>query len=104
MSLSLTQRQRDLLAYLHRYMGESGGMAPTYEQMRAALDLASKSTVHRLLDGLEARGHIRRLRYKQQAIELLRDAPLVIEPGSLTDQALTALAASMALEIQRRGL
>lgn len=104
MSISLTKRQAECLAFLRRYLAENDGSAPTFEQIRVALDLSGKSSVHRLLESLEARGHIRRLPYRQQAIELLDRPRHPVEPGSLTDHALKALAEAMAVEIKRRGL
>lgn len=58
-ALGLTPRQRDALAYLNDYTN-SRGYSPTYNEIGAALGLGSKSGVHRLVVGLEKRGHIRR--------------------------------------------
>ena len=51
---------------------EEHGYAPSFEEMADALNVASKSNIHRLLDALEERGFIRRLRHRSRAIEVLR--------------------------------
>lgn len=104
MSISLTKRQAEGLAFIRRYMAENQGRAPSCEEIRIGMAMASKGTVVALLNNLEVRGHIRRLPHKTRAIEILGGAPALIEVGGLTDQALKALAASMAAEIRRRGL
>lgn len=63
----LTARQQQLLAFI-----DSCATTPSFDEMRAALGLASKGGVHRLIDGLEERGFIRRLRRKARAIEVVR--------------------------------
>ncbi len=67
----LTQRQLQLLRFIHAYMREHG-VPPSFEEMRHALGLRSKSGIHRLISGLEERGYIRRLAYRARAIEVLR--------------------------------
>lgn len=67
----LTPRQRECWAFLHAYSRQHG-CAPTFEEIAAELNVASKSSVHRLLKGLEERGFIRRLRHRRRAIELIR--------------------------------
>lgn len=71
--MSLTQREADLMDFLRQRIGETG-IAPSLEEMRKGLGLAAKSGVHRMLEGLEERGRIRRLPGKARAIE-------IIEPG-----------------------
>ncbi len=70
----LTQRQLELLTYIHSYVSEHR-VPPSFEEMRNALQLKSKSGVHRLISGLEERGYIRRLAYRARALEIVR-APL----------------------------
>jgi repressor LexA len=70
----LTQRQRQLLQFIERYVAERG-VPPSFEEMRDALKLRSKSGIHRLIIGLEERGYIRRLPYRARALELTRAAP-----------------------------
>ncbi|MDX1540087.1 MAG: transcriptional repressor LexA [Geminicoccaceae bacterium] len=70
----LTQRQHQLLQYIHGYMADRG-VPPSFEEMRDALRLRSKSGIHRLIKGLEERGYIRRLPYRARALELTREPP-----------------------------
>jgi SOS-response transcriptional repressor LexA len=72
-SFSLTQRQRDTLRFIQGYQEAHQGVSPTCAIIRDGLGLAgtSKSAAQRLLTQLEARGHIRRLFGRQQAIEVL---------------------------------
>jgi repressor LexA len=67
----LTQRQHELLHFIHRYFSEHG-VPPSFEEMRDALKLRSKSGIHRLITGLEERGYIRRLPYRARALEVTR--------------------------------
>lgn len=67
----LTQKQLELLKFIHEKSRESG-ITPSYEEMATALNLASKSGVHRLVSGLEERGFVRRLPNRARAIEILR--------------------------------
>jgi repressor LexA len=67
----LTQRQRQLLQFIHGYLRDHG-VPPSFEEMRAALRLKSKSGIHRLITGLEERGYIRRLAYRARALEVIR--------------------------------
>ncbi len=67
----LTQRQLQLLTYIHSYVSEHK-VPPSFEEMRHALKLKSKSGVHRLISGLEERGYIRRLAYRARALEIVR--------------------------------
>lgn len=67
----LTQRQLQLLRFIHEFV-ERNGVPPSFDEMRRALKLKSKSGIHRLISGLEERGHIRRLAYRARAIEVVR--------------------------------
>lgn len=67
----LTQRQHQLLEFIHSYMTDHG-VPPSFEEMRGALRLKSKSGIHRLITGLEERGYIRRLAYRARALEVVR--------------------------------
>lgn len=68
----LTQKQRDLLAYIIKYHAEKGGITPSFEEMREALNLKSKSGVHRLMLTLEERGFIKRLTHRARSVEITR--------------------------------
>jgi len=67
----LTRKQHDLLTFIDRRLGQ-GGISPSFEEMKAALGLQSKSGVHRLINALEERGFIRRLPNRARALEVLR--------------------------------
>jgi repressor LexA len=76
----LTSKQRDLLMFIHRRLGESG-ISPSFDEMREALDLKSKSGVHRLISALEERGFIRRLPNRARALEVVK-MPEVAAPAA----------------------
>jgi repressor LexA len=67
----LTRKQSELLTYIHQRLTESG-VSPSFEEMKDALALKSKSGVHRLISALEERGFIRRLPNRARALEVLR--------------------------------
>ena len=67
----LTRKQHELLCYINDHLGETG-VSPSFEEMKAALDLKSKSGVHRLISALEERGFIRRLPNRARALEVMR--------------------------------
>jgi repressor LexA len=67
----LTRKQRDLLAFIHKRM-QKDGVPPSFDEMKVALDLRSKSGIHRLITALEERGFIRRLAHRARAIEIVR--------------------------------
>ena len=69
----LTQKQSELLMFLTMHM-DKHDVSPSFDEMRDALGLASKSGIHRLVSGLEERGYIRRLANRARAIEILRPA------------------------------
>lgn len=72
----LTAKQHQLLTFIQARLDE-GGVSPSFEEMKDALDLRSKSGVHRLISALEERGFIRRLPNRARALEVVRqiDAP-----------------------------
>ncbi|CTQ50581.1 transcriptional repressor LexA [Jannaschia donghaensis] len=67
----LTRKQRDLLAFIHKRV-QRDGVPPSFDEMKDALDLRSKSGIHRLITALEERGFIRRLAHRARAIEITR--------------------------------
>ena len=67
----LTRKQHELLLYIEKHLSESG-VSPSFEEMKDALDLKSKSGVHRLISALEERGFIRRLANRARALEVLK--------------------------------
>ncbi|MEX3009110.1 transcriptional repressor LexA [Hoeflea sp. TYP-13] len=76
----LTRKQHELLLFIHERMKESG-IPPSFDEMKEALDLASKSGIHRLITALEERGFIRRLPNRARALEVLR-LPETMIPAS----------------------
>lgn len=67
----LTRKQQELLFFIHERMKESG-IPPSFDEMKDALDLASKSGIHRLITALEERGFIRRLPNRARALEVIK--------------------------------
>jgi repressor LexA len=67
----LTAKQRELLLFIDNRLKESG-ISPSFDEMREALELKSKSGVHRLISALEERGFIRRLPNRARALEVLK--------------------------------
>ena len=67
----LTSKQHELLLFIHDRLGGTG-VSPSFDEMREALDLKSKSGVHRLISALEERGFIRRLPNRARALEILK--------------------------------
>ena len=67
----LTEKQKELLLFIHSRMQESG-VPPSFDEMKDALDLKSKSGIHRLITALVERGFIRRLPHRARAIEVIR--------------------------------
>jgi repressor LexA len=67
----LTTKQKELLVFIHARLQETG-VPPSFEEMKEALDLQSKSGVHRLIMALEERGFIRRLPHRARAIEVIK--------------------------------
>ena len=76
----LTKKQRELLLFIHGHIKETG-VSPSFDEMKEALDLASKSGIHRLITALEERGFLRRLAHRARALEVLK------LPESATPQA-----------------
>ena len=68
----LTAKQRELLQFITVRLEESG-ISPSFEEMKEALDLKSKSGVHRLISALEERGFLRRLPNRARALEVLKN-------------------------------
>ena len=67
----LTRKQHELIRFIQTRL-EATGVSPSFEEMKEALDLKSKSGVHRLISALEERGFIRRLPNRARALEVLR--------------------------------
>ena len=67
----LTKKQKELFEYLEGYI-EQNGIAPSFEEMKNAVKLKSKSGIHRLIMSLEQRGFIKRLKHKARAMEIIK--------------------------------
>lgn len=67
----LTKKQLDLLEFIHTRL-QRDGVPPSFDEMKVALDLRSKSGIHRLITALEERGFIRRLAHRARAIEIVK--------------------------------
>ncbi len=76
----LTRKQLDLLDFIHKRL-QRDGVPPSFDEMKDALDLRSKSGIHRLITALEERGFIRRLPHRARAIEIVK-LPEALEPSS----------------------
>src|SRR5688572_24287093 len=76
----LTSKQKELLIFINERVKETG-VPPSFDEMKAALDLRSKSGIHRLITALEERGFIRRLPHRARALEIIK------LPDALSDDA-----------------
>lgn len=74
----LTRKQHELICFIHDRLAETG-VSPSFEEMKEALDLKSKSGVHRLISALEERGFLRRLPNRARALEVVK-MPERVEP------------------------
>ncbi len=74
----LTSKQKELLLFIHTRVQDSG-VPPSFDEMKEALDLRSKSGIHRLITALEERGFIRRLPHRARALEIIK------LPDAMTD-------------------
>ena len=83
----LTAKQHELLVFINQRLDESG-ISPSFEEMKEALDLKSKSGVHRLIGALEERGFIRRLANRARALEVIK----MPEGGNVRGDNVTRLA------------
>ena len=109
----LTKKQLDLLEFIHKRV-QRDGVPPSFDEMKEALDLRSKSGIHRLITALEERGFIRRLAHRARALEIVKlpDAmqprgfsPRVIEgdkPDSIPAKAQAVEAAAIELPVMGR--
>ncbi len=82
----LTQKQLDLLKFIHTRV-QRDGVTPSFDEMKDALDLRSKSGIHRLITALEERGFIQRLAHRARAIEIVK-LPDAIDGGVISKPAM----------------
>lgn len=97
----LTVKQHELLLFINKRLNEFG-VSPSFDEMREALDLKSKSGVHRLISALEERGFIRRLPNRARALEVLK-LPESAAPASPTPRPIVPAAANDTIEIPLHG-
>ena len=97
-AVMLTKKQKELLDYLTTH-AEKHDVPPSFDEMRDALGLASKSGIHRLVSGLEERGYIRRLANRARAIEILKP---VNAAADAIGRGVTAAANSVSLPLLGR--
>lgn len=89
----LTKKQLDLLSFIHKRV-QRDGVPPSFDEMKSALDLRSKSGIHRLITALEERGFIRRLPHRARAIEILRLPDALAAPAAAAQPASSGHAAT----------
>lgn len=109
----LTKKQLDLLEFIHKRV-QRDGVPPSFDEMKEALDLRSKSGIHRLITALEERGFIRRLAHRARALEIVKlpdtmqptgFSPRVIDgdkPDTIPTNAKTVEAAAIELPVMGR--
>ncbi len=78
----LTSKQKELLMFIHERLKETG-VPPSFDEMKDALDLKSKSGIHRLITALEERGFVRRLPHRARAMEIVRLPESVVQTVGL---------------------
>lgn len=76
----LTRKQLELLDFIQKRLARDG-VPPSFDEMKEALDLRSKSGIHRLITALEERGFIRRLAHRARAIEIVKLPDAMEKPG-----------------------
>lgn len=74
--IGLTPQQRQLLQFIKTYLAKNKGVGPSFDEMKDALGLKSKSGAHRLITALEERGLICRVHNRSRAIEIVERDPL----------------------------
>lgn len=81
----LTRKQHELLLFIHERIRDTG-VSPSFDEMKGALNLASKSGVHRLITALEERGFIRRLAHRARALEVIKLPEDAVRGAQKTEQ------------------
>jgi repressor LexA len=91
----LTAKQHELIRFIQQRLEETG-ISPSFEEMKEALDLKSKSGVHRLISALEERGFLRRLPNRARALEVIRQPESSVPAPRATADNVVSLAAAAA--------
>jgi repressor LexA len=97
----LTSKQHELLNFIHQRLAATG-VSPSFDEMREALDLKSKSGVHRLISALEERQFIRRLPNRARALEVVK-MPEIAAPTPIAARPVVPAAANDTIEIPLHG-
>ncbi len=98
----LTAKQLELLRLIHRHTRRTG-VAPSFEEMKEAVGLKSKSGIHRLITALEDRGFVRRLPHRARALEVLKLPESLIEEVEPAEETGMAAANVVSLDAVRNG-
>jgi repressor LexA len=98
----LTPKQHELLMFIHERLGRTG-VSPSFDEMREALDLKSKSGVHRLISALEERSFIRRLPNRARALEVLKMPETSAPAAAAPQRPVVPAAANDTIEIPLHG-
>ena len=98
----LTEKQHELLNFIHERLSKTG-VSPSFDEMREALDLKSKSGVHRLISALEERQFIRRLPNRARALEVVRMPEVAATAPAATQRPVLPAAANDTIEIPLHG-
>ncbi len=98
----LTAKQHELLMFIHGRLGRTG-VSPSFDEMREALELKSKSGVHRLISALEERKFIRRLPNRARALEILKMPELNAPAAVAAPRAAAPMPANDTIEIPMHG-
>lgn len=93
--IGLTAKQAEALRFITDYLDRSGGIAPSFDEMKQALGLASKNGVWRLMDALEEKGHIVRLKHRARALQVV--TPETPKPAEVVCEAIMRRAAEAGL-------
>jgi len=80
----LTKKQHELLLFINQRL-KDGGVSPSFDEMKEALGLKSKSGIHRLITGLEERGFLKRLPHRARALEVTRLPEAAAAPARAAD-------------------
>ena len=89
----LTRKQYELLMFIHERVRESG-IPPSFDEMKDALDLKSKSGIHRLITALEERGFLRRMEKRARALEIMKlpdNVSETLRPATTRSQSMRAV-------------
>src|SRR5580698_721686 len=89
----LTRKQYELLMFIHERIRESG-VPPSFDEMKDALDLKSKSGIHRLITALEERGFLRRMEKRARALEVVKlpeNVSDTLRPATTRSQAMRSV-------------